>query len=184
MESDPRLLLPRFGDAGVGLRVLALMLVTICAGAAATAGDGAPAALPLSLIDPRTGDVVELQSGAALLHLVFFATWCPPCRDELPRLTELDTRWGNGGYRLVLVAVAARQSTERLREFVDSANIGGEVLFDSSGQAQKTFGATQLPTHVVIDEHGTALVRAPSLSAEIESVIESVMMERMRRSGR
>jgi len=199
MESDPRLTLPPFGSPGTGPgnrrrrpraslgSAVARMLVTlgaICLGAGATAGDGAPAPFPVSLIDPRTGDAVELRPGAPLLHLVFFATWCPPCRDELPRLTELDTRWGNAGYRLVVVAVAARQSTERLREFVDSANIGGEVLFDSTGDVQKKLGATQLPTHVVVDERGTVLVRAPSLSAEVESVIESVMAERMRRSGR
>jgi len=162
------------------------MLVTLggtCMGAGA-AGDGGPAAFPVSLVDPRTGDVVELRPGAPLLHLVFFATWCPPCRDELPRLAELDTRWGTAGYRLVIVAVAARQSTERLREFVDPATVGGEVLFDSSGEVQKAFGATQLPTHVVVDERGDVVVRAPSLSAEVESVIEKAMVERMRRSGR
>jgi thiol-disulfide isomerase/thioredoxin len=165
-------------------RFVALSLVVfsgVCAGLPASGGDPAPVAFPLSLVDPRSGGVVEVRAGAPLLHLVFFATWCPPCRDELPRLLELDARWGSAGYRLVLVAVSARQSADRLREFAVSAN-GAELLFDSSGEVQKTLGATQLPTHVLIDENGTSLLRAPALGTEVESVIESVMTKR--RSGR
>ena len=49
---------------------------------------GAPvraAGLPVELIDPRLDRAVELQAGDAALHVVFFATWCPPCVDELER---------------------------------------------------------------------------------------------------
>lgn len=193
MESDPEPPLPgrsvprrsdRPHDPVSKVVVLSLVALSgICAGLPASGGDKAPVAFSLSLVDPRTGGVVELEPGAPLLHLVFFATWCPPCRDELPRLAELDTRWGNVGYRLVLVAVSARQTTDRLREFAVSAN-GAELLFDSSGDVQKTLGATQLPTHVLIDEHGAVLLRAPALGSEVESVIEGVMAERTRRSGR
>ena len=56
----------------------------------------------------RTETVYRAE--AEVLHLVFFATWCPPCVQELERLADLEERWGNRGYRLVLVAVRNRHT--------------------------------------------------------------------------
>ena len=142
------------------------------------------ALLPQSLSDPRSGEVVELRPGAPVLHVVFFATWCPPCRDELPRLTELSTRWADGGYRLVLVAVSSRQTEERLRDFIRTSGIEGEILLDTESAAQQAFGAEQLPTHVLFDARGGIVARATELSEEVESTIERIMVEHTRRPGR
>jgi thiol-disulfide isomerase/thioredoxin len=140
--------------------------------------------LPQFLSNPRSGDVVELSPGAPVLHVVFFATWCSPCRDELPRLRELATRWTDGGYRLVLLAVSTRQSEERLREFIRTAGLDGEILFDSHSAAQRAFNAEQLPTHVLFDSRGTVVARAGELTDDVESTIERIMVEHTRRPGR
>ncbi len=60
--------------------------------------------LGATLTDPVTGKPVVIQPGKGALHIVFFATWCPTCMEELPRLGEIEARWGTQGYRLVLVA--------------------------------------------------------------------------------
>ena len=159
--------------------------MSLCLTASAPAAAAVDSALlPQSLIDPRSGEVVELRPGAPVLHVVFFATWCPPCRDELPRLTELSTRWADGGYRLVLVAVSSRQTEERLRDFIRTSGIEGEILLDTESKAQQAFGAEQLPTHVLFDARGGMVARAAELSEKIESTIERIMVEHTRRPGR
>ena len=158
--------------------------MSLCLTASAPAAAVEFALLPQSLSDPRSGEVVELRPGAPVLHVVFFATWCPPCRDELPRLTELSTRWADGGYRQVLVAVSSRQTEERLRDFIRTSGIEGEILLDTESKAQQAFGAEQLPTHVLFDARGGLVARAAELSEKIESTIERIMVEHTRRPGR
>ena len=68
--------------------ISALILLLAAAGGASAAG------LPVALQDPNSGYEVELKAGAPALHLVFFATWCPPCVKELGRLAELEARKG------------------------------------------------------------------------------------------
>jgi thiol-disulfide isomerase/thioredoxin len=109
------------------------------------------------------------------LHLVFFATWCPTCVDELVRLGELEARWGGQGYRLVIVAVRARQSADRLADFVNEQHPPGRVLFDAKGEAESVWKAERLPTHVVIDASGREVARASGLDGEVERALAELL---------
>lgn len=175
MDSDPR--------KPFAVRIVGAVVVTILAMGAASGAPSPDPSLPLTLIDPVRERPVELNPGAPVLHLVFFATWCPPCRDELPRLAELVTRWGDRGYRLVVIAVPTRQSAERLREFLGTGAVEGEFLFDAKGAAQAKFHTKQLPSHVILDGEGKIVFQAPSLDGEIESTIEQMMLEHARGPG-
>ena len=99
-------------------------------------------ALGVTLADPLTGQAVEIEPGDGLLHLVFFATWCPTCVDELSRLAALEARWKRQGYRLVIVAIQTRHTRERIRDFVAEEQPPGRVLFDAKRHEWRTFSAT------------------------------------------
>ena len=137
----------------------------------------------VQLQDPRTGRTVTLEPGAPVLHLVFFATWCPVCVDELPRLGELAARWSGRGYRQVLVAVRARHSSERLARFFDGRPLPGELLFDGEGAAEQAWGARQVPAHLVLDASGRELVRSGALNREVEAAIERAVAAADQRRG-
>jgi thiol-disulfide isomerase/thioredoxin len=165
------------------VRILGAVVVATLAMGAASGAPSPDPSLPLILTDPVDERPVELNPGAPVLHLVFFATWCPPCRDELPRLAELVTRWGDRGYRLVVIAVPTRQTAERLREFLGTGGVEGEFLFDAKGAAQNKFRTTQLPSHVILDGGGKIVLQAPGLDDEVESTIERMMLEHAREAG-
>jgi thiol-disulfide isomerase/thioredoxin len=133
-----------------------------------------PATLPfpLKLTDPVKGTVVDLAGGARLTHLVFFATWCPPCMAEMARLQELETTWSRQGYRLVLVAVATRQTPERLRSFVENESPPGRVLLDADGAVQAAAGVGDLPAHLLIGPDGTIFLRAGALADGVVPEVE------------
>ena len=144
----------------------------------AAAALGAQAAgLPLSLDDPLSGEKVELQVGAPALHVVFFATWCPPCVEELQRLAEIQARWEERGYRLVLVAVKTRHTPERLVRFAADNRPPGELLFDSDGRAARALGGEQLPTHFLFDAAGKEVHRAASLDDGVVDALDNLMWE-------
>ena len=151
------------------LPALALVLLSFGAALAAPA---------VRLLDPETGKSVELPIGAQALHLVFFATWCPACIDELAALSELDGHWSQRGYRLVIVAVRTRHDARRLAAFIADERPPGRMLYDSEGVAEQRWSAARVPTHVVLDASGQEVVRSNALGPEIEAALERLLDER------
>jgi thiol-disulfide isomerase/thioredoxin len=140
----------------------------------------ASAPISLRLLDPAGGAATTVEPGAPLLHLVFFATWCPPCLDELDGLAELEARWEESGYRLVLVAVQSRHTPERLVRFAAEQKPPGRLLYDDSGKATASLAEEGLPTHILVDAAGDVLLRATALEDGVADAVETQMRERGR----
>ena len=100
------------------------------------------------LIDAQ-GDSVALAKELAPATLVhFWATWCPPCRQEIPSLLAFVSEQGETRLKLVLVAVA----DERDRAVAFVGNPRYPVLFDPVWDVANRFRTQQLPeTHLVLD---------------------------------
>jgi thiol-disulfide isomerase/thioredoxin len=150
----------------------------------AAAASGSSAAEPApTLVDPVSGRAVAIDPQAGVVHLVFFATWCPPCIAEFERLAESEARWKDRGYKLVLIAVQTRHTRERLASFVGERRPPGTVLFDETGEAQKRWGAEGLPAHVLLDRSGQPIIRGGALNAAVESAIEQSLRASRQRGG-
>ena len=149
------------------LAALAILALVLAPAATARAEQSAP----ISLLDPASGKTTNLTLGAPVLHVVFFATWCPPCRDELDALTQLRARWDERGYRLVLVAVQTRHTAEKLARFAADNELPGQLLFDHEGAVEARFAATGLPTHLLLDESGQIILRAETVD-DVGPVLE------------
>jgi thiol-disulfide isomerase/thioredoxin len=174
------ILRPTGGSAARAIAASTLALALLVPAVAASDSETTQFRFPIELLDPETDRNVLLEPGAPVLHVVFFATWCRPCMDEISRLTELDARWGDGGYRLVLVAVRTRQSAMRLRRLVAGGEVPGEVLFDSAGEAESVLGAELLPAHLLFDSRGNIVLRAQALGDDLESEIRRLVIRHIR----
>ena len=130
------------------------------------------------LTDPVAGKPATLAPAPGVTHVVFFATWCPECVQELPDLTDLEVRWAERDYRLVLIAVNTRQSTARLAAFAQSKQPPGRLLFDEHGHSASSLNVTDLPTHILLGPEGTELARGSDV-ADIRVKLE----QRLRSEG-
>ncbi len=142
------------------------------------------APLPLDLLDPRTGKSVRVAPGPKALHVVFFATWCSPCTAELEGLADLETRWRDGGYRLVLVAVASRHTAERLARHAGEHELPGQLLYDASGAAEAALHADGLPAHIVFDAAGKEVARSGALDDQIRDAVAQLVLGASKAGGR
>jgi thiol-disulfide isomerase/thioredoxin len=133
-------------------------------GSAGSSGDaafriGQPApALVVSQLG--SGDTIDL---AALLGkpvwVNFMATWCPPCRDELPRMVDFAARYADEG--LVVLAVDVREDEALVAPYMTSLGVTFPVGLDGDGSAQAEWGAVALPVHYWVD--ATGVIRAGAL---------------------
>ena len=90
-----------------------------------------------------------------VLILNVWATWCGPCKDELPSLERLYTQYGPKGLKLVAVSIDDYVSEDSIRKFADTYGITFEVLHDSTHAIERIYQATGYPETFVIGPEGT-----------------------------
>lgn len=117
----------------------------------AAVGTEAPAYAAVAL----DGDSVRLRSmrGDVLL-LNVWATWCAPCRREVPELVALQDRHGPDGLRVVGVSVDSRGAHGDIVAFADEFGMDYLLLWDPQEQVQTVFRAHGVPSSVLIDRDG------------------------------
>lgn len=89
-----------------------------------------------------------------VLLLNFWATWCPPCRAELPSLQALPEWFGED--KVAVLALNFRESGRTARRFLSSSGIQVPVALNPSGDIAKAWGVRAFPTTVLIDRGGQA----------------------------
>jgi thiol-disulfide isomerase/thioredoxin len=114
--------------------------------------------LPASA-DPQLEQVLALHKGHPVL-VNFWATWCEPCREEMPALARLAVRWQARGLAIHTVAVA--DNTAKVDEFLWEAlpdQKSMPVLHDRDQVISHTWDVRVLPTTVVLDRHHRIVLR-------------------------
>jgi cytochrome c biogenesis protein CcmG, thiol:disulfide interchange protein DsbE len=120
---------------------------------AALAAGKRPAAPNLSLPALGGGRVVSLRSWRGkVVVLNYWASWCPPCRDESPLLERWQRRMAPLGG--TVVGVDALDVTSDARGFIRRYHLSYPMLRDGDGHSQQRFGITGYPETFVIDRRG------------------------------
>jgi peroxiredoxin len=111
---------------------------------------GTEADRPSFLLDDLAGVQYELSKTRANLVLVhFFATWCEPCREELPALQRLIQRDGSGN--LAVLALSVGEPDERVRRFFATMPLSFPILLDRDRAVAKIWGVQTLPSTFVLN---------------------------------
>ncbi len=113
---------------------------------------GVPAP-PFRLPNLSGGDADLASFGGRLVLVNFWATWCPPCVDEMPSLERLHRALGKDG--LVVLGVSVDEDEAALKRFVAERGITFSVLRDPGGRrAAQAYHTTGYPETFVIDSAG------------------------------
>jgi peroxiredoxin len=89
------------------------------------------------------------------VFLNFWATWCPPCREEMPTFQKLlDGDFGPVDGKLTVLAVDNLETTDKVNAFFDELKLTIPVVIDKDGAVGRLYGVVQLPVTFVIDPAG------------------------------
>ena len=111
------------------------------------------------------------QSRVVLLN--FWATWCEPCREEMPDFERVYQKRRGEGFSIV--AISEDEDAEALRKYLSATPPSFRVLTDKDGQFAKKLGIWGFPTSVwIVDGRITKVVegKMPFLDAEVEGALK------------
>jgi peroxiredoxin len=118
-----------------------------------------PAAAPnFELKDPAGKQLSLKDFRGKVVFLNFWATWCPPCIEEMPAMEKLHQELEKDG--LVMLAVNFQEGPERVKEFFTQHNLTFTPLLDRDGKVTEQYQAWGLPVTVVINKRGEIAARA------------------------
>ena len=144
---------------GAGLIAIGIMLFMILYNPAAAPVDlsAVPAkvdfASPKLTLQDLSGKSVSLDDYLGNVVLVnLWATWCPPCREEMPALQKFYEKYKPNGF--VLVSINQEETREVVMPFVKEFGLTFPVWLDLNYQAEKEFKTESLPSSFVIDRSG------------------------------
>ncbi len=139
-------------------RVIAavILLIVVAAGIANFMPEGVK---PLSVGDqvkafqlPNLKDELQNIPEGKVVLLNFWATWCPPCRQEVPSMVELYSKLKDKGFEIVAVSVDRNKSA--VESFVAEQAMDFTVLHDKDSAVSKQFGVFRYPETFIIDRNG------------------------------
>ena len=155
------------------LAVLMLLSFTACSGEGdeitteePTQSDEAPAhtdeetkeydPAPDFTVYNKEGNPVKLSDmkGTPVV-LNFWASWCPPCKAEMPEFDEIAKEYaGKVAFMMVDLTDGVQETQEKAQAFIDSMGYTFPVYFDTSGNAASVYNIRSIPATFVIDAQG------------------------------
>jgi len=142
---------------------------------AADADQAGKKAPPFRLID-TAGAVVTLGDFAGkVLLLNFWATWCTPCRDELPAFDRLYHKYRDQGF--VVIGISVDASAARVAAFMKKRPVGFPVVTDTTGEAADAYRFSGLPAGFLIGRNGVIVRTYRGSGKELMSMVETDIAE-------
>ena len=130
------------------------------------------------------------QYRGKVVFLNFWATWCPPCRAEMPDIQNLYETYGPDHEEVAILAVATpgyngEGSEEDVAAFLKENGYTYPVLMDGSGEQMRYYGVSAIPTTFMIDTDGNTYGYVPgAMSGEtMQSIIDQTLQGAPRRTG-
>lgn len=157
----------------VGVLLFAARATHSASSASTGVGGGAPD-FSLNTTSGKTVHLSDFRGKAVVLN--FWATWCGPCKIEMPWFVDLQKKYEAQGLQIVGVAMDD-SSKEDIDKFVQEMSVNYPIVIGKEQTADQYGGLPALPTTLYIDRDGKVVDRVIGLRgrAEIEETIQKIL---------
>ncbi len=137
-------------------------------------GEGDPAP-DFALLDLEGNSITLSQFRGNVVFINFWATWCPPCRAEMPEIEALYREYQDQG--VVVIGVDIAEPEDMVRKYLRRGGYSWNFVLDTTGKVSNDFRVTSLPTSFFLDR--TGVVRAIGVGGMTKRNMESKLAEAM-----
>jgi peroxiredoxin len=111
--------------------------------------------IEIRLKDVKGREIALSDFRGRILFLNFWATWCPPCREEMPSMEKLYQRFKDREF--AMVAVSLQEPALRVEKFFREHNLSFIALLDSTGDVGSQLGIRSIPTTFILNRSGKVI---------------------------
>ena len=167
------------------LAMLGLLLIQACTPSSqATQGGQQEAAVGINvdeiapdftLLDLDSNEVRLSEFRGKVVLINFWATWCPPCRAEMPDIESLYQEYKDKG--LVIIGIDIGEPEATVRQFVQRGGYSWTFVLDSTGTVAANYNIRAIPTSFFIDREG--VIQTVNIGAMTKQGMEAMLAEVM-----
>ncbi len=108
---------------------------------------------PNFTLKSRSGKNLKLSEFRGQVVMInFWASWCAPCRQEMPLLEKIYKKYKRLGF--TLLGVNVEQDTSAAKNYLKNVRVSFPILFDNTNKTSKLYKVSAMPTTVIIDRNG------------------------------
>ena len=137
------------------IRFLFILLLLVSSPVIAAENNHEPLKTPAAdfTLKSNTGENIRLEELAGqVIFINFWASWCGPCRKELPELEELYLRYKDLGF--IILAISNDNDIEKARKFFEPLNLSYPILFDNKQNVSGLYRVKAMPSSFLVDREG------------------------------
>jgi cytochrome c biogenesis protein CcmG, thiol:disulfide interchange protein DsbE len=121
-------------------------------------------ALPQLRADSKDWTLQDMQGekftlsenlGDSPVIMLFWATWCSPCKKELDDYRKMFDEYQEKGVKVIAISEDNQKSQAKVKPYIESKGYTWKILFDPDGSLLKRYGGTSIPYSVVLDKTGS-----------------------------
>lgn len=140
------------------LLTLALLLLLPVSALALNQGDKLPPFTAKDM-DGKPHDLSSTVTGKKPVLLIFWASWCPNCKSEVPKVNELVKKYSSQGMEFIAINVGFNDSEKKARRFMDKTGMTYPVIFDGNGAIGYKYRVQGVPTIFIADKKGVIVYK-------------------------
>ncbi len=129
-----------------------------------------------TLIDLEGDSVTLSDFQGKAVFINFWATWCPPCRAEMPEIEAVYQEYKSKD--VVVIGVDLLEAESEVRQYVKQGGYSWIFLIDTTGEVVNNYGVAAIPTSFFLDKEG--IIRAVNVGAMTKRVMESKLAKAMK----
>jgi peroxiredoxin len=146
-------------------------------GTTAAPAQGFPAPdFELSTTSGGTIHLADLRGQAVLVNL--WATWCPPCREEMPAIEKVYNEYKDRGLVVLAINMTYQDDASRVMPFVEEHGLTFPILVDETGDTGRAYQLRSLPSSFFIDRDGIineVVIGGPMAEALLRTRVEEIL---------
>jgi peroxiredoxin len=132
----------------------------------------------LETLDGKSITLSDLRGQVVLINL--WASWCPPCRAEMPAIDAVYRKYRDAGFVVLAVNTTYQDTESDARAFVQKLGLTFPILFDRDGATSRRYNLQGLPTSYFVGRDGVIrdiVIGGPMSETTIASKVEELLKE-------
>ncbi len=169
--------LSRSGRAALAFLALVLLGLLVAQGCTSSPQDIAGIQAPDFTLTDLEGNQISLSDlRGKTVFLNFWATWCPPCRAEMPEIEAIYQEYKDRD--VVVIGVDLREPESTVRQYVQQGGYSWTFVIDTTGAVARDYGITAIPTSIFLDSDG--IIRAVNIGAMTKRAMEAKLAKALK----